>query len=277
MYRRIAVAGSVVVLLAGTSASWSGPEAVRLTPHRVVYDLALIKGGGSRGMENAQGRIVFDFTGDACEGYALNYRQVTVLEGGETGTRTSDLRTTTFESGDGKALQFRTDSRMEGTARGAVDGRAELRPGGLSIALKQPKPETLSFAAEPLFPTAHMKRLIAAARAGETTVTVKVFDGSDDGRKVYDTLAVIGRRIEPGQGDNLEPAAKQDGLLRLPRWPVTLSYFAPGEGERTPIYTIAFELYENGVSRALRLDYGDFALRGDLQTLQLQAESACQR
>ncbi len=276
MHRRIAAAG-FVVLLTGAMPAWSGPEVVRLTPHRVVYDLALVKGGGSRGMEDARGRIAFDFTGDACEGYALNYRQVTVLEGGETGTRTSDLRTTTFESGDGKALQFKNDSQMEGTARSGVDGTAELRPGGLHVSLKQPKRETLTFAGETMFPTAHMKRLIAAAGAGETTLTAKVFDGSDDGRKVYDTLAVIGRRIEPGQGDNLEPAARQEGLMRLPRWPVTLSYFAPGEGERTPIYTIAFELYENGISRALRLDYGDFALRGELQNLQLQPESACQR
>ncbi len=276
MHRRTAAAG-FVVLLTSTMSSWSASEVVRLTPHRVVYDLALVKGGGSRGMESAQGRIAFDFTGDACEGYALNYRQVTVLEGGETGTRTSDLRTTTFESGDGRTLQFRTDSKMEGTTRSAVEGEAELRPGRLAVTLKRPKPETLSFAEEPLFPTAHMKRLITAARVGETTLAIKVFDGSDDGRKLYDTLAVIGRRMEPGQGENLEEAARQEGLMRLSRWPVTLSYFAPGEGERTPIYTISFELYENGISRALKLDYGDFALRGDLQNLQLQAESACPR
>lgn len=276
MHRRAAVAG-FLALLTGAAPAWSGPETVRLTPHRVVYDLTLVKGGGSRGLEAARGRIAFDFTGDACEGYALNFRQVTVLEGGETGTRTSDLRTTTFESGDGKTLQFRNDSQMEGGSRSIAEGTAEREPGRLAVNLKQPKREALSFAADALFPTAHMKRLVLAARAGSTTLSIKVYDGSEDGRKVYDTLAVIGRRIEPGQGENLEPAARQEGLQRLPRWPVTLSYFAPGEGERTPIYTMAFDLYENGVSRALRLDYGDFALRGDLQTLELQPESACAR
>jgi hypothetical protein len=270
-----AVAGFASLLAA--SASSSEPEIVRLTPHRVVYDLALTKSGGSRSVEAARGRIAFEFTGDTCEGYALNYRQVTVLESAETGARTSDLRTTTFESGDGKSLRFKTDSQMEGSKRTAVDGDADLQPGRLTVRLKQPKRETISVAGDSLFPTAHMKRLIVAARAGETTLTVKVFDGSDDGRKVYDTLAVIGRRMEPGAGEGLEPAARQDGLMRLPRWPVTLSYFAPGDGERTPIYTISFELYENGVSRALRLDYGDFALRGDLQALELHPESACRR
>ena len=44
-----------------------------------------------------------------------------------------------------------------------------------------------------------------------------------------------------------------------------------------PVYTISFELYENGISRALRLDYGDFALKGDLKSLDVQAPSPCQR
>jgi hypothetical protein len=88
---------------------------------------------------------------------------------------------------------------------------------------------------------------------------------------------VIGRRINPGFTDTLEGPARQEALARLPRWPVTLSYFDPGKGERTPMYVLSFELYENGVSRALRLDYGDFALKGDLQSLELQPESACQR
>ena len=277
MRRSLAVAGFFVSLLLAGMPSSAEPQIVRLTPHRAVYDVALAKSGGSRNVEAARGRIAFDFTGDACEGYALNYRQVTVLESGETGARTSDLRTTTFEAGDGSALRFRTDSQMEGTPRNPVDGDADVRGGVLTVRLKQPKRDTLSVPGEALFPTAHMKRLITAARAGETTLNAKVFDGSDDGRKVYDTLAVIGRRIEPGEGAGLEPAARQDALLRLPRWPVTLSYFAPGEGERTPIYTISFELYDNGVSRALRLDYGDFALTGDLQTLELQPESACRR
>jgi hypothetical protein len=61
---------------------------------------------------------------------------------------------------------------------------------------------------------------------------------------------------------------------------VTISYFTQGDGDRTPVYTISFELYENGISRALKLDYGDFALKGDLQSLQVPTTAvaaACQR
>jgi hypothetical protein len=106
---------------------------------------------------------------------------------------------------------------------------------------------------------------------------VRVYDGSSDGQKVYDTLGLIGRRIEPGAEAQLEEAVRQDALAKTPRWPVTISYFEEGKADRTPIYTISFELYENGISRALKLDYGDFALKGDLKSLDVQAPTPCQR
>lgn len=260
---------------------WSGvgaaSEPVRLAPHRAVYDLSLAKSTGSRSVESARGRIAFDFTGDACAGYALKYRQVTVMESAETGTRTSDLRTATFEDGEGKALQFRTDSET-GSKKETVEGQAE-RQGetGITVRFKQPTRDSVSFSGNLVFPTAHMRRLIEIARAGGTTLNIKVFDGSEDGRKVYDTLAVIGRRIEPGNVGALEAAAHQEGLAKLARWPVTLSYFTAGEGERTPVYVLSFDMYENGVSRSLVLDYGDFALKGEMTKLELLPESACQR
>src|SRR4051812_15751084 len=100
----------------------SADEAVRLAPHRAVYDLSLARSAGARSVESARGRIAFDFTGDACAGYALNYRQVTVLESSETGSKTSDLRTTSFEDGDGKLLRFRTDSDLQGSKKEPVEG-----------------------------------------------------------------------------------------------------------------------------------------------------------
>jgi hypothetical protein len=252
-------------------------EGVRLAPHRVVYDLSLATSRGERGVETARGRIAFEFTGNACEGYALKYRQVTVLESSENGTKTSDLRTANFESGDGKTFRFRNDSQMDGGSSKVVDGSAEKRPeGSLAVRLKAPKSDTFALGGAAVFPNAQMKDLIVAARAGTTTVSLKVFDGSEDGHKIYDTLAVIGHPVIGG-GDDLEPAARQDGLKNMTRWPVTLSYFNEGRGEQTPVYTLSFDLYENGVSRALKLDYNDFALKGEMQRLDLLPETKCQQ
>ena len=54
----------------------------------------------------------------------------------------------------------------------------------------------------------------------------------------------------------------------LTRWPVTVSYFDRDakvkEGEQSPVYAMSFELFENGVSRSLVLDYNDFVIAGAL-------------
>ena len=115
-----------------------------------------------------------------------------------------------------------------------------------------------------MFPTEHVRRIIAAARDGKTLLQVSVYDGSDTGEKIYDTLTVIGKAIAPDEHKPTDAVAGQAAFAGLTRWPVTISYFdhavAEKSGEQTPVYAITFELYENGISRALLLDYGDFVL-----------------
>lgn len=273
---------AVLVLLAGPAPAAPGApaetpvpapetsEPVALASHKAVYDLSLGSTGGSRAIDGARGRIVIDFRGDPCRGYTMQTRQVTVLDSGEGGSRTSDLRNTTFEGGDGRDFRFKTTTLVNGAPSSSIDGNASLGE-GLKVTLKEPRREQFRDAGEVIFPSAHMRRLVQAARAGQSTLSLKVFDGSDDGHKVYDTLAVIGREAAApaaAQADRDRPL-REGPMATMRRWPVTLSYFTPGEGERTPIYTLGFDLYENGVSGALKLDYGEFAIVGDLTTFDL--------
>ena len=273
----IVASGLSIALLASASAETAKPP-VQLVPHRAIYDLSLLRSGGSKGIDSARGRIAMEFGGDACDGYTLKYRQVTVLSSNETGPRTIDTQTATFEAGDGLSMRFKTTSSTQGLVKDGVDGDAQLRPdGSLDVRFKQPRNEAFAAAGQPVFPSEHLKRLIEAGRNGQATLSVRVYDGSDDGKKIYDTLGLIGRRIEPGASANLEEAARQDALAKVARWPVTISYFGEGSGDRTPAYTVSFDLYENGISRDLKLDYGDFTLKGELKSLEVQAPTACQR
>ena len=54
--------------------------AVALASHRAVYDLKLASTRGKRAMNAVRGRILYDFSGSACEGYALQFRQVSELD-----------------------------------------------------------------------------------------------------------------------------------------------------------------------------------------------------
>ena len=269
-------------LAAGPTAPVPDMSAIRLTNHRAVYDLSLARSTGTRAVEGVRGRIVIDFSGDACRGYTMQTRQVTMIESGESGDRTSDLRSTTFENGDGRNFRFRTTTILNNAPSPAVDGTAEAAD-ALKVKLKEPKRDQFQTEGTVLFPIHHMMRLIEAAKAGETTVAAKVFDGSDDGRKVYDTLAIIGRpNASPAADTERDKPLRERDHAGMRRWPVTLSYFTPGEGERTPIYTLTFDLYEDGVSGRLHLDYGDFAIDGNLTRLDLakadaKAEAACRK
>jgi hypothetical protein len=161
-----------------------------------------------------------------------------------------------------------------------VDGKAERAKEDVAIKLSKPEDKKFS-AGKVVFPTEHMRLLIEAARAGKTLLEVAVYDGSESGEKIYQSLSVIGRRIAP----DIKPedaAAGKDALAGLARWPVTISYFdktakkADDEpSEQTPIYAITFEMYENGISRSLKLDYGDFVIDGKMSSLEVKPAKAC--
>jgi hypothetical protein len=248
---------------------------VVLVPHRAVYDLKLDMAKPSRSVDGASGRIAFDFSGDACEGYALSLRQVTVIDSAETGSRQIDVRNNNFEDGDGRMFRFKTQSSVGGRLQDRVDGVAERRSGRYSVQIRQPKADRFAFDGSVIFPTEHMKRIIQAARSGASTYNVQVYSGSENGKQVYDTFSVIGRKVEPGPLVNLEEAVRKPEMEQAARWPVTISYFKAGSGEVTPSYAISFDLFDNGVTRALVLDYIDFRMTAELVKLDMGKPSAC--
>jgi envelope integrity protein B len=252
--------------------------AIELAPHRAVYDLKLASSSGKRSLEAVRGRILYDFAGSTCEGYSLQFRQVTELDSGEGKSVTSDLRMTNWEEGAGKSFRFMTQNFLDGKPSDGADGRAEEGAAGVSVELAKPEKKRIALGAV-VFPSEHMRRIIAAARTGKTLVEVAVYDGSETGEKVYNTLTVIGREIAPGERPPTDAAAGKQELAAMKRWPMTVSYFERGKaaagGEQTPAYAITFEVYENGVSRALKLDYGDFTLTGEMTTLELGAAKPC--
>ncbi len=266
-----------LVLLGAATTTTMAQERVVLVPHRAVYELMLDPAKPAKAIENAKGRIAFDFTGDACEGYALSFRQVTELSGSETGARVIDARTNSFEGGAGESFRFKTETQVSEAPREIVDGTAtQGASGGMDVALKLPKADTHRFEGKAVFPSAQLKAAIQAARAGDRTMSIRMFDGSDDGRQMFETLSVIGRKIEAGDAlDKVEEPLRTPDFARMARWPVKMSYFKESTGEQTPSYTISFDLYENGVTAAVRMDYGEFALKAALTRLDLLPMGAC--
>jgi hypothetical protein len=271
---------AVAALVPPATADAQGGAAVSLATHRAVYDLKLSSTRGKRSMNAVRGRILYDFSGSACEGYALQFRQVSELDSGEGKVIVSDLRATSWEDGAGKRLRFHSQNYFDEALRDKVDGQAERDGDGIAVELKEPGEKKLDLKNELVFPTEHVRRIIAAAREGKTLMQVSVYDGSDTGEKLYDTLTIIGKAIAPDDHKPTDAVAGQAAFAGLTRWPVTISYFdhavaAEKAGEQTPVYAITFELYENGISRALLLDYGDFVLTGEMTSLEVKDATPC--
>jgi hypothetical protein len=270
MFMKFWLQSAAVALAVSAHPSVAAP--VDLVPHRAVYDLSLADSGASLSdsATSMSGRMVFEFNGAVCEGYTVNFRFVMELADSD-GTRTvTDLRSTSFEDGDGKNFQFLSQTYTNQMLTDEIKGSAARENGAVKVRLVRPENASLAFQPGPIFPTDHLRRIIAAADAGEMLIEQEVFDGSETGDRVYRTTAVIGKlRITEA-----EPAERAMAAVR--RWPVSVAYFSSlSEGDQTPEYAISFDLWENGVSTRLTMDYGDFALAGDLVELQLLPVPDC--
>jgi hypothetical protein len=262
-----------------STAAGAEDKPIALVPHRAVYDLSLGQARENAQVASVRGRILYDFDGNACEGYTLKFRQLSELDTGEGKVSTSDLRSTTWEGGDAKRFKFSSENFVDQNLVDSVDGNAEHGSTTTAVDLIKPKHRVLDIDAAVVFPTQHMVRAIAAARAGKTILDFPVYDGSDTGDKVYDTLTVIGGKLSADDRKHDDAAAGAPTLAGVPRWPVTISYFEKGKAqkssEQTPVYAIGFELYENGISRALSLDYNDFVVAGKLTSLEIKDPKPC--
>jgi hypothetical protein len=268
---------AAAVLLGGPWSAAALTPKGELAAHRAVYELTLAQTRGKGGAISARGRILYDFSGSICEGYKLEFRQVSELDNGEGKVTLSDLRSTTWEDGEARAYRFTSQNYLNQQLIEAVDGRAERRQNAITVTLSKPKDKSVDLEATIVFPTEHVRRILDAAREGKTILEFPIYDGSESGEKVYNTLTVIGHEIAPNDRVPTDAARDQQALAGMKRWPVTVSYFEKSAkgGEQIPIYSISFELYENGISRALMLDYNNFAISGELKTLEIKETKPC--
>jgi hypothetical protein len=268
---------SIYACLIGAGFGLAGFPAVAqgiagLVPHRAVYNLELADASERSGISNMFGRMVYEFTGSACEGYRVNFRFVTQVDaGGE--KKVTDQQSTTFEDLKNGRFEFESKTFNDDRLEKEVTGMAEKHSDKISVDLTSPVEKELNLTAA-RFPTQHTLDVIDRARKGQHFFEARIFDGSDDGDKTLFTSTVVGSPVGVTADD---PDASNAGKLKTEKtWPVTIAYFddAPGT-DASPTYRMSFKLYENGVSRDLTMDYGDFVLKGSLVKLDFLPEVAC--
>ena len=157
------------ILLSGAAPVPAAPASVVLTPHRAIYDLKLLRTRGRGDIEAVSGRIVYDFSGSACAGYALNFRQVSEMESTEA-SKIGAERPALDHLGGGRrqALPLQLGELRQRPQRrhGRGQCRARRRPRWRSSSPS--RAQVFDLDRTMVFPTEQMRRIIEAARAGKT-------------------------------------------------------------------------------------------------------------
>jgi len=269
------VGGIGAAMAQGVGRGVAGPGAVQFAPHRAVYDVVLDRSSPGSGVTEMTGRMVYELTGSVCEGYTQNMRFVTRTGGQEGSIRVSDMRTSSWEDAGGRRLRFSNAQYQDEILAETAQGDAGREKGQVRVDLSKPAKKTLTLGGDVYFPIQHSVALIEAARAKRTLLKADVYDGGEKGEKVYQTSAIIGRAEGAAK---LPPDLKNaDRLAKLLSWPISIGYFEPGSEKKdaVPSYELGFRFYENGVTSTLRIDYGDFAIRGEIKELQFLEPSKC--
>jgi hypothetical protein len=265
----------LALLFAGLALGPALAAPVGLAAHRAVYELSLSDAKPDSPMADVTGRMVMEFTGSACAGYSTKLRFVTRTEDPDGGDQVTDSRSTMFEAGDGKSLQFTNETYTDDSLAEESRGTASRKEKNVAVALTRPSDKKFDLAPSVVFPTEQMMKVIDAARAGQRFLSFDVYDGSEDGETVFATAGVIGPEMKDQDGGT-EKVVKDAGIAGLRHWPVTISYFEKKNGvDETPFYVMSFIVYENGVGRSLKIDYGDFALSGELTRLDILPPTPC--
>ncbi|MBL4645665.1 MAG: cell envelope integrity EipB family protein [Rhizobiales bacterium] len=250
-------------------------NAVTLLPHRAVYDISLIKNEGGSAISNATGRMVFELLGSSCEGYTVNYRFVTRIVDGDGNSVVTDFRVTSYENTEAQSFNFASSNFINNKQVEETRGHAQRKGAGISVKLSKPNEQTIDFPGAVSFPTQQFEEILDAAQAGKKIMQHLVYDGSEQGKKLFDATSIIG-------SGGILPKNQQKGLLKRPEfadttyWPITISYFDLGtNGEALPNYVTSFDVHENGISRKITMDYGDMALSAKLTDLEMLNVSIC--
>jgi hypothetical protein len=244
-----------------------------IAPHRAVYDISLFRSDDGSGVSSASGRMVFEVTGSACLGYTMRQRMVVNIGDEEGNTGELDFQILTFESGAGDVYSFDSRTTMNEEVVETVEGEARRKGSDIEVTLKQPSEKTVKLDGEVLFPSQHLQAILDAARADRSFLAVDVYEGAGTGESSDEASAAIGRETRTGAGDLVGGGVRQ--------WPVSIGYFdeekQPEEhtGEGLPTYQMSFNLYENGVTSDLVMNYGNYALSGSLKKIERLSAPEC--
>ncbi|MFV3075733.1 cell envelope integrity EipB family protein [Niveispirillum fermenti] len=242
---------------------------VDVAPHRATYKLRLDHARLQSGISDVEGQMSFSWN-DACDGWTIDQRfqvRFSYLEGEDVNLVTNYA---TWEAKDGSAYRFNVRKLVNGEVDEELSGGATLdQTGGGTVTYDKPEAQSIDLKPGTMFPTAHTLRVLRQAGTADNLFSVPVFDGAEaEGASPVNTI--VGKLRSPAA-----TKVKDADLLAARAWQVSLAFFPVNPGEALPDYETSMVLQENGVVRSMLVDYGDFRVSMELETLEKAMKPPC--
>lgn len=245
--------------------------AVDVTPHRAVYEMALLSSRGGSDIADVRGTMQVEWK-DGCDGWAVDQRSLMTFLYNSGDEIDLGWNLVSWESKDGQRYRFYVRKFQNGELDEELRGDARLDgPGKGGVAeYTLPERRKVHLPAGTMFATAHSLKLMELAESGQQFMWATVFDGSDE-EGLFGVSAVITDRHEPEGVDD----ARSPLLVAGPSWHVALAFFpVTGQGAE-PEHEQRLRLHANGVVDDLVLDYGDFTVSAKLQKIEKLPAPKC--
>ena len=274
-----AVVAVLWLCLCQRDGAWAEEADIVLVPHRAVYEFSLSRSQAHSTVLAVFGRMVYELTGSSCEGYTEKLRFVTQMTNTDGDQTITDLQSSTWEEAGGKRFRFNSTDVRDGKPPEDIAGDAMRMSmlGHIVVELTKPDTKDLTLPERVYFPTQHVIALLNAARMGQASFHADVYDGSERGEKIYHTISTIGALIPHDASQKLASITNAERLQGLSAWPIRISYFDPNSDREDagPAYEIRSVFFENGVNREAIIDYGAFAIKGELTKIDFLESKTC--
>ena len=260
------------IFLSGIAAEMSPAIAeIVIAPHRAAYTLTLKRTGRDSAISNANGAMVYSW-GETCDGWTVDQQFVLNVVQGDGRAVQLNARSSTWESKDGKRLRFNIKRERNGAEVEKIRGEGRLKEvNGAGVAkFKFPQVKTIPLPKGTVFPTRHTLKLMQLAQEGKMTDRQLVFDGSDLELPGPVTAFILPLKQPKAPNKALEAPLGPNKIRTF-----NLAFFNADPKRTEPEFEMSIQLQDNGIAPSMVLDYGGYAVQGELAQVNALEKPDC--
>src|SRR5512134_723784 len=217
--------------------------AVHLQPHRAIYRMVLSSATQGSDVVSANGVMIYRFA-RGCDGWTVeNQTFLRMLY--ENDSQADTLWSfVSWESTDGRKFRFHARYDQDGKNIEKLEGEAELKAvGGAGNARFSHPDKEVPLPSGTVFPTEHVRRIIAAAAQGKHRLKRVVFDGAS-----LDNPYVVNALFGPLPPALAAALARDLGIPVKSAWWTRIAFFPFDKKEELPEFEMAASYRSDGIA-----------------------------